>query len=289
MMKSTLRRKLLRKVFNNRAMLKIRPIQPVEFPCLKDIAPPEWNTDLSVTFSFHYGYSYYYPIIAELDGRIVGCAQGLLTGASGWLGNIVVRPECRGHGIGKKLTSNLIEFFRAKGCHSQILTATTLGEPIYRKLGFVEISRYIFLRRAEPLTPKPIPNVRRAREKDLPAILALDREATGEERAPFLCRFFGDAWVYSESQDAEIEGFYLPELRDGPIIASTARAWRALLQSKLGRGKTFLVVPKENAASLKFLKKVGFEETGSAPRMVLGEEVNWKPQWVFSRGAGYCG
>jgi GNAT superfamily N-acetyltransferase len=270
-------------------MLIIRPLEHSELPLLKDFAPPEWNTDLSVTFSFHFGQPYYYPIVANLDGIIVGCAQGLLNGEVGWLGNIIVLPEVRGRGIGQALTQHLVEFFRSKGCTSQILIATQLGEPVYRKLGFIEVSRYVFLKRADPLAPEPVSYVRRAIEKDFPQLLALDRQASGEERAPFLGRFFETAWVYEKEPSEGVEGFYLPDLRDGPVIASTEQAGRTLLQFKLGQGKTFVVLPEGNIPALDFLKRAGFEETASAPRMTLGKDADWKPAWVFSRGAGYCG
>jgi len=270
-------------------MLKIRLLEHSELPLLKDFAPLEWNTNLSVSFSFHFGYLYYYPIVAELEGIIVGCAQGLLNGDAGWLGNIIVLPEVRGQGIGQALTQHLVEFFRAKGCTSQILVATQLGEPVYRKLGFIEVSRYVFLKRANPLAPEPISRVRQAEEKDFPHILALDWQATGEERTPFLGRFFETAWVYEKDPSEGVEGFYLPDLRDGPVIARTEQAGRALLKFKLDQGKTSVVVPEANIPALDFLKGAGFEETTSAPRMALGKDSDWKPTWVFSRGAGYCG
>jgi GNAT superfamily N-acetyltransferase len=270
-------------------MLKIRLLEHSELPLLKDFAPPEWNTDLSVTFSFHFGYPYYYPVVADLEGIMVGCAQGLLNGEVGWLGNIITLPEYRGQGIGQALTQHLVEFFRAKGCTSQILVATQLGEPVYHKLGFIEVSRYVFLKRADPLEPEPTSRVRQAKEKDFPCILALDREATGEERAPFLGRFFETAWVYEKGPSEGVEGFYLPDLRDGPLIARAEQSGLALLKFKLGQGRTSVVVPEGNIPALDFLKGAGFAEFDSAPRMALGKDADWKPAWVFSRGAGYCG
>ena len=95
-------------------MLTIRPPTPAELPLLKDFAPPDWNTDLSITFSFHYGQPYFHPLVAELDGKFAGCANGLLNGNAGWLGNIIVLPEFRGRGIGYTLTAELVKFFRAR-------------------------------------------------------------------------------------------------------------------------------------------------------------------------------
>jgi hypothetical protein len=51
-----------------------------------------------------------------------------------------------------------------------------------------------------------------------------------------------------------------------------------LLKFKLNQGKTFMVVPEGNIAALNYLKGVGFAETGSAPMMTLGKDVDWKPE-----------
>ncbi len=117
-------------------MFVIRELKSTETTLLKDFAPPDWNTDLSVLFSFHFGQPYFYPVVCELDGKVVGCANGLCHGNAGWLGNIIVLPETRGQGIGQALTRRLVEFFHNQGIVHQVLTATKLGEPVYRKLGF---------------------------------------------------------------------------------------------------------------------------------------------------------
>jgi len=130
-------------------MLEIRPVKSIELPLLKGFAPVEWNTDLTEAFSFHFGRPYFHPVVAEQDGRVVGCAQGLLNGKTGWLGNVIVLPEFRGRGIGLALTQSLVDFFKAEGCISQVLIATKMGEPVYRRLGFAVTSRYIFLKRPE--------------------------------------------------------------------------------------------------------------------------------------------
>ena len=167
-------------------MLTIRPPTPAELPLLKDFAPPDWNTDLSITFSFHYGQPYFHPLVAELDGKVAGCANGLLNGNAGWLGNIIVLPEFRGQGIGYALTAELVKFFRARDVVHQILIATQMGKPVYRKLDFETVSHYIFLKRETERDPGPVVNVRPATALDFPAVLAIDRAVTGEERAAFL-------------------------------------------------------------------------------------------------------
>jgi GNAT superfamily N-acetyltransferase len=270
-------------------MLKIRAIEPAEIPLLKDFAPPDWKSDLSALFTFHFGQPYFHPIVAEVDGAIVGCAEGLLNGKVGWLGNIVVLPEYRGRGIGHALTAQLVDYFSRNGCSAQVLIATQMGEPVYRRLGFEVRSRYIFLGREQTSPPADLPAVQRLAPADHLPLLALDRRITGEDRQAFLGRFLADAWVYRPSPDAAIEGFYLPGLGNGPVLADNDEAGLSLLHFKLGQGCQIVVVPVSNSAALGLLLETGFVETTRAPRMVLGKEVGWQPARVYGRGAGYCG
>ncbi len=74
-------------------MIAIRDLASSDLPLLKSFAPPEWNTDVSAVFGRHFGQPYFHGVIAECDGAVVGCANGLIQGNAGWLGNIIVLPE----------------------------------------------------------------------------------------------------------------------------------------------------------------------------------------------------
>jgi GNAT superfamily N-acetyltransferase len=270
-------------------MVKIRLIEAREIPILKDFAPPDWNSDLSVIFSQYFDRPYFYPIVAKQDGNIVGCAQGLLNGNTGWLGNIIVLPEFRGQGIGTALTARLIDVLKSKGCRSQLLIATAMGEPIYRRLGFERVAEYIFFKREDSPATGPIPGVRRPGPAEADRIFALDRAITGEERQPFLSNFLADAWVHEPVPGGSPDGFFLPGLGNGLILAGNNQAGLALLGFRLGLGSKMAVVPDANLTAVEFLQQHGFQETNRAPRMLLGAGVNWMPQHVYSRGSGYCG
>jgi len=269
--------------------LKIRPVKSNELPHLKDFAPQEWNSNISQRFAFYFGQPYFHPIVAELAGEIVGCANGLLNETVGWLGNIIVLPEYRGQGFGSALTAELVEYFRQQGCKSQLLVATKLGEPVYARLGFTVSSTYTFLRSEKTIPARATPHVRRATPEDFEAIRALDQEITGEERTGFLERFLAGGWVFQADALEPVTGFFLPDLESGPILARGTMAGLELLQYKLGLGCTFVVVPTSNQPALDFLLSAGFQVENTAPRMTLGTELEWIPEGVFSRGGGFCG
>jgi len=270
-------------------MSKIRLLEVQEIPFLKDFAPPDWNSDLSAIFSLYFDRPYFYPIVAEQDGKIVGCAQGLLNGDTGWLGNIIVLTEFRGKGIGTALTAHLIDALSSKGCRNQLLIATPMGEPIYRRLGFQRVDEYIFFKREDSPAVVQIPGVHRLEPAEAGRILDLDRAFTGEDRKPFLSNFLADAWVHKPVPGGSLDGFFLPGLGNGLILAGNDQAGLALLGFKLGLGAKMVVVPEANLKAIEYLQQHGFQETNRAPRMLLGAEVNWQPEHIYSRGSGYCG
>jgi ribosomal protein S18 acetylase RimI-like enzyme len=91
-------------------LLRIRQIEQSEIPQLENFPPEDWNLDLPKLFTFHFGCPYFYPIVAKVNDKIVGCGIGIVHNTVSWLGTIIVLPEYRRQGIGKEITSHLIEY-----------------------------------------------------------------------------------------------------------------------------------------------------------------------------------
>ena len=128
-------------------MIKIRQLLKHEINLLRDFPPKDWNMDLPKFISSQFGYSYFYPIAAVEDNRIVGFGNGILNGKTGWLGNIIVIPGFRRRGIGNEITMHLVEYFKKKGCTNQMLVASEMGKNIYSKIGFKVSSEYHFFKK----------------------------------------------------------------------------------------------------------------------------------------------
>jgi GNAT superfamily N-acetyltransferase len=270
-------------------MVKIRQLLKSEIPLLQDFPPKDWNLDLSALVSFHFDRSYFYPIAAEVDNKIVGCGNGYCHGKVGWLGNIIVVPDYRRQGIGKALTSHLMEYLKNKGCKTQLLIATEMGESVYRILGFKTSSSYIFFKRESPVTPQKISNIRKIKKEDIPLIKRLDREISGEERFDFIERFLSTAWIYTKETSDNIKGVYLPDFSNGLVIAKDTEAGLELMKLRLNQGKTNAIIPSANTCAKEFLLSQDFKEHRVVPRMVMGTETSWQPKMVYNRGSGYCG
>jgi GNAT superfamily N-acetyltransferase len=270
-------------------LLKIRELLQSEISQLQNFPPEDWNLDLPRLFSFHFGHPYFYPIVAEVRNKIIGCGIAILHGNVSWLGTIIVLPEYRRQGIGKEITSHLIEYSKAKECKTQLLIASELGEPVYRKLGFTTSAAYVFYKRESIVPIQRISNVREVKQEDAKYIKELDREITGEERFTFLERFLSAGWVYVPERSACISGVYLPDFGSGLIIAKDSEAGLALMKLRFNRGKTTAVVPSLNTIARTYLLSEGFQEYRTAPRMVLGNDVQWRPTLFYNRATGYCG
>lgn len=82
-------------------------------------------------------------LIAELDGRVIGCCALLKHDDSVYeVSKMAVRREYRGAGIGKRLLRAVIEHARSIGAQRlEIISSTRLPPAIelYKQAGFVEV------------------------------------------------------------------------------------------------------------------------------------------------------
>ncbi|HJU47101.1 MAG TPA: GNAT family N-acetyltransferase, partial [Gaiellaceae bacterium] len=137
------------------------------------------------------------PLLAELDGEVVGTGVATVNGPVGWLGTIFLAPEWRGQGVGRAITQALLERLDEAGCRTAVLVATREGRRLYERLGF-EVQTHYRILEAAGLPADDAAGVEAAatatgprafEPADLAAMLRLDAEATGEDRRHALERF----------------------------------------------------------------------------------------------------
>jgi len=267
--------------------LEWRVPTPNDVPRLAAFAPGEWRVALDAVLMEHIGRSYFHARVVSDGTGLLAVGHSIRTGRTGWLGNIVVRPDARNRGLGSQMTRELIDALQRQGCSSILLVATALGEPVYRRLGFSTTSEYVFLD-VPPMAPPATAAIRRLDPEDTPRVAALDAAVTDETRVDLLAQFLPAGWVHTDP-DGQVDGYFLPSCGAGLIVASGEAAGVELLRFKHALCKRTAVVPAANTAALTFLFERGARETARAPRMVMGQDVNWRPEGVFARAAGYCG
>jgi GNAT superfamily N-acetyltransferase len=229
-----------------------------------------------------------YPIIAEADGQVVATGVGTANGEVGWIGTIFVEPGWRGRGLGRSITQSIIGRLDGAGCRTLALVATNEGRQLYERMGFDVQTQYRILQ-AVGLPPIDAPDgVRSFQTVDLPGVIELDREGTGEDRTHAINRFAAPetarVLVNGDGVDAFVirapwgGGATLARTPDAALRIITARRRAA---GPEGRVRVGLL--DENAEGMARLTEVGFRLTWSAPRMVRGESHVWHPEWIYGQ------
>lgn len=234
------------------------------------------------------------PLVGVDGNRLVATGLGTANGSVGWLGAIAVEAELRRRGFGRAMTDELTRRLRAAGCETLSLEATEAGRPMYERMGFRLVSSYHQLQ-ADHLPEEPVPpsgaRARRLEPADLPNLLALDRQATGEDRsAPLAALAESGGWVLEDEAPARggLRGFLLPAERAyGAIVAPRFEDGLFLLNlhrhivpadSHVRAG-----IAHEHVPAWRELRARGWQETWRAPRMLLGPDIAWQPTWIWGQ------
>lgn len=232
--------------------------------------------------------------VAETEGQRAGTATTIAYGDRfGWIGMVLVRPECRRFGIGTRLLRHTIEYLQRRGTGCVKLDATPMGRKVYVPLGFVDeydLSRYegtapvgasASAEGIEPFTAAATADVAAF---DAP-IFGSDRRAVLESmraRDPqycFVARANGRIRGYAIARDGR------QAVQLGPWLADDARVAEQLLVAVFrqvpGR-RLFVDVPHPNPAGRALIEKHGFNVQRGFARMYLGENrFPGIPQHVF--------
>lgn len=270
--------------------VSIRPLREQDIePTRAAVLEGGWG-DRGFALRFYSADPYAHPLVADADGEIVGTVTAIQNGPVGWVGLLFVSPKQRGGGLGRQLTEAAGRILRERGCRSMLLAATELGQPVYRRLGFHSVSEYVVFRGAKLDHPPVDGRVRRIEDRDVEAIVRVDRAVTGEDRAHAL-RALPHGWVIDNRMSIDAFALLTP-FGYGPIVAADPEDGALLLDVVRGAAidaDMQITVPAENTAALAHLRSAGFVEQRRLPRMLLGDTVVWQPthMWaIFSFAMG---
>jgi GNAT superfamily N-acetyltransferase len=218
--------------------------------------------------------------IASLDGEDVGMVGSIGYGEVGYLGNLIVRPEHRGQGIGTTLMRTAIGHLQDTGVKSIRLDAVPKGIPLYERLGFRE--EHLSLRFTGHATETDSTVCERMTEGVLPDVLRLDHKFFGASRGRVLRRVHKDfpGLCFVAREGSRLLGFIMAKegegrTRIGPWICEPSEpefAERLLhsLMHEVG-GTLWAGVPEGNRASVEILERNGFSSSPSSHRMCYGK------------------
>lgn len=269
--------------------IQIHPLLKSDISHLTHLQPEDWN-DIRNVFNQFIRFDFFYPVKALFQERIVGVGEVLFNKNTAWIGVIVVDKAFRNKGIGTLITDYLSKFIVSKNKSTQLLLATPLGQPVYQKLGFRHVSDYVFLKRNQEEKPLDFQAkhgcVKHYDHRFFEEMVTLDTLATGENRQAILKRFTTNCLLFV---DRELQGFFMPHLGDGLIVAKTNEAGFELLKIKWSTYGETITLPAENLETIDFAQSLGFEPFRYAAKMILGKQIDWKPQMIYNRIGGYLG
>ncbi|OFX90089.1 MAG: hypothetical protein A2W99_17335 [Bacteroidetes bacterium GWF2_33_16] len=249
---------------------------------------PEGWPDITDVFRFYCSCDFCNPIKITIDSKIVGIGCSIFFDKTAWLAHIIVNPEFRKRGIGYKIVDYLLNDIKKRGIETSLLIATELGEPLYLKSGFRLVSNYrYFKRNSSKIDNQFTSKIQPYKAGFYSDIIKLDKYISGENRENLLKGYLIKSFVHINNN--VIDGFYIPDLGEGPIFAITIDAGKELMRFKYSTIDK-ATLPDENQAGIEFIKELGFIETNTiGKRMILGSDIEWKPEMIYSRIGGNFG
>jgi GNAT superfamily N-acetyltransferase len=277
-----------KQALNDITGIMIRELIESEINGLNDLPPTDWEFDYENFLKDYLTADYFYAFVMIQDEKIIGTGNVFLKASIGWLANIIVDEKYRGKGLGFKMTTFLVEFLKSKGCETQLLIATELGEPVYQKVGFRKFTDYQSFETETDYDLNSTNSIRGLEHSDLKNIYELDREANGENRTHFIDKYYETGLGYFNDEN-ELLGVYLPDFGRGLVLARDEQAGIELLKLKHSKKGKRTLLPIDNLAGIDFFEKMGLKKGDKCSRMILGKENKWKPEYIYSYGSGYCG
>lgn len=180
-------------------------------------------------------------LVAEEKGKPVGICVSTFYGKTGFIGELIVRPEVRGRGVGAELLNHGVRVLKDWGAETIYLDGVVKAVELYERNGFHKVCRS--WRFSGHLAGKPGSYVRRMAVSDLEQVTMLDRLSFGADRGFFLKRCLG---LFPELSHVMLDG----ERVTGYILGRSGDNW-------LSAGPWVVAEDAQNPAEL--LRAFAFE------------------------------
>lgn len=222
-------------------------------------------------------------LLALMDGAPAGIVGATEYGPFAYVGLMAVHPDFQRRGIARQLMERLLALLDERDCPAILLDASTMGEPLYRVLGFEVDDRSAYYARAEHIQApdsRRLPGtgiVSRMRREDLPAVVAFDTPRFGADRGDVLASYLADdldrAFV-SRDAGGRVTGFLFAQREAlGPWMAETPKDAEALLERTLALpfdGGPGVITPESHEYAARLLSRYGFAPQRSLAHMRRG-------------------
>ena len=219
--------------------------------------------------------------VKDAGGRLAATAATLpYPSGFGWISMVLVSGPFRRQGIATRLLQRCIGALHEAGM-VPVLDATPAGRDVYRPLGFRDGWAITRWRRSAASQVKETKGARLLGAGDWPAVLALDAQAFGCDRAPLLERLRSRSSGFGcvIEGNGGLRGFLLGRegrvaMQLGPIVADDEAAAAELAAFACARidGPMLVDALDRHGGLARWLEAHGFAKERPYTRMALGRE-----------------
>lgn len=234
--------------------------------------------------------------IAKINSQDVGIVNSFLYGKIGWIGNLVVKPEFRGNGIGEELMKYAINRLKCKGAESIRLDSVEKAISLYKRLGFQHEWRSLrYICKSENRNTE---NVSLIKPSELNEIFRIDKKYCGYDRQKFLktIRKEFPQLCYKFSIKGKISGYIMARFLNnsfkiGPWVCNPKTPIQAeqLLFAVMKQAERYELkvgIPEPNKNAIGIVEKNNFIQLPSSYRMCLGDYKSLgKIEGIFGIGS----
>ena len=269
----------------DRSQLLIREMQATDLAFAASCTSGEgWVSENDATLEGFYLNNPHGCLLAEINEQPVGICIATSYGKSGFIGELIVRPQARGKGVGTTLLNQAIRLLRDSNAETIYLDGVLKAVDLYGRNGFRKVCRS--WRFSGYTAGSARPHTRRMVAGDMDQVASLDKASFGEDRRFFLQRrlelFPELSYVIVEGES--IGGYILGRGGEGWVSAGPWVVTEAcgnpveLLQAFAteAHGRPISVgILGLNSPACQLMQSLGFEPRIDSPwRMALGPASN---------------
>ncbi|MFZ4798795.1 MAG: GNAT family N-acetyltransferase [Bacteroidia bacterium] len=266
--------------------MEIQVLTQNDLGLITDLQPNGWPDVLPAISNYVHSPNCF-PVKVISNNIIIGIGTTIIHENTAWLGHIIVHPLYRNGGIGRLITQKLVKSLFDKNIGTIYLIATDLGQPVYEKIGFLVETEYLFFKDFK--IDKSIGvsnNIVPFADEYKTQILNLDFKISGEKRSDLIEPNLAQSFVYLNGEI--VEGFYLPTLGEGVVMANKNNAGIELMKLRMTT-KDNIAFPIDNKEARDFMYQNNYKEFKTAKRMRLGIKRWWEPKNIYNRIGGNLG
>ncbi|MFZ5807773.1 MAG: GNAT family N-acetyltransferase [Chloroflexota bacterium] len=216
--------------------------------------------------------------LAERDGEPLGMGGEIFYDLFAYINMMIVFPHAQRQGIGSAIFEHLLRLVDQRRCPLALLDATAMGEPLYRKHGFLEVDQARqYLCPHPPKTAHPHPGVYPVSYNQLREVAEFDAPIFGANRLKVFQAFladFPDRLLAKRNAQGALTGYLFAQAtRLGPWAALTPQDSADLLEAAFALSfdsHVDVIAPALNREAEALLLSAGFHFERALPHMVKG-------------------